>query len=198
VRALDGVDIGGSRFDEVLFETVVAPELGMLELPSWLLHEMRSLSGVMLLMADPDLRGLLERLGGPAARAVEAILFGGHAYGFYRAIETAKIQLSSHEAAQLAVEAPGVALRARVTRAHFEASVGPELDQLAAVTRRALAAAALRPEAVDAVVVTGGSSQVPAFQAMLRALCPRAEVRRESAFTAVARGLGVRAQELWA
>jgi hypothetical chaperone protein len=197
VRALEGVDIGGARFDEVLFETVVAPELGLPELPSWLLNELRSLSGVMLLMADPDLSGLLERIGGPAARTVAAILYSGDAYGFYRAIEAAKIELSERETAELAVQVPGVSLRTTVTRTHFETAVGPELEALDAVTRRALDAAGLRPSDVDVVAVTGGSSQVPAFQRLLRALCPRAELRREAAFTSVVRGLGARARTLW-
>jgi len=198
VRALDGVDIGGSRFDEVLFETVVAPELGLLELPSWLLNELKSLAGVMLLMADPDLSSLLERIGGQAARTVGAILYSGDAYGFYRAIEAAKIALSERDSAELAVDLPGVRLRATVTRTQFETAVGPELEALDAVTRRALDAAGLRPGDVDVVAVTGGSSQIPAFQRLLGALCPGAELRREAAFTSVVRGLGTRARTLWA
>jgi len=197
VRALDGVDIGGSRFDEVLFETVVAPELGLLELPSWLLNELKSLAGVMLLMADPDLSSLLERIGGPAARTVGAILYSGDAYGFYRAIEAAKIALSERDSAELAVDLPGVRLRATVTRTQFETAVGPELEALDVVTRRALDAAGLRPGDVDVVAVTGGSSQIPAFQRLLGALCPAAELRREAAFTSVVRGLGARARALW-
>jgi len=197
VRALDGVDIGGSRFDEVLFETVVAPELGLLELPSWLLNELKSLAGVMLLMADPDLSSLLERIGGPAARTVGAILYSGDAYGFYRAIEAAKIALSERDSAELAVDLPGVRLRATVTRTQFETAVGPELEALDVVTRRALDAAGLRPGDVDVVAVTGGSSQIPAFQRLLGALCRGAELRREAAFTSVVRGLGARARALW-
>ncbi len=197
VEALDGVDVGGARFDEVLFETVVAPELGLYELPSWLVNDLKSLSGVMLLMADPDLRSLLERLGGPAARAAGALLFSGHAYTFYKAIEAAKIELSSHESAELVAQVPGLSLRATITRARFETAVGPELETIAAVTRRALAAAGRRPEDVDMVAVTGGSSQVPVFQRLLRAVCPRAELRLEAAFTSVARGLGTRARTLW-
>jgi hypothetical chaperone protein len=197
VEALDGVDVGGSRFDEVLFETVVAPELGLHELPSWLFNDLKSLSGVMLLLADPDLRSLLERLGGPASRAVAAILFGGHAYQFYKAIEAAKIELSSRERTELVAEVPGLSLRAAVSRTHFETAVGPELEAIAAVTRRALAAAGRRPEDVDVVAVTGGSSQIPAFQRLLRSLCHAAELRREAAFTAVVRGLGTRARTLW-
>ena len=197
VEALDGVDVGGARFDEVLFETVVAPELGLYELPSWLVNDLRSLSGVMLLMADPDLRSLLERLRGPAARAAAAILFSGHAYTFYKAIEAAKIELSTRESAELVAEVPGLSLRATITRTHFETAVGPELGTIAAVTRRALAAAGRRPEDVDVVTVTGGSSQIPVFQRLLRAVCPGAELRREAAFTSVVRGLGTRARALW-
>ena len=197
VRALDGVDIGGSRFDEVLFETVVAPELGLLGLPSWLLNDLKSLAGVMLLMADPDLSSLLERIGGPAARTVAAILYSGDAYGFYRAIETAKIALSDRERADLVIDVPGAAVRTTVTRTQFETAVGPELEALDAVTRRALDAAGLRPADVDVVAVTGGSSQIPAFQRLLGALCPGAELRREAAFTSVVRGLGARARALW-
>lgn len=198
VDALDGIDIGGTRFDEVLFETVVGPELGLMELPSWLLNEMKSLSGVMLLMADPDLRSLLERLVGQASRVVAAILYRGQAYGFYKAIEAAKIELSTQDATDLVAGVPGVELRTRVSRAHFESSIKPELEDLAAVTRRALDVAGLRPQDVDVVAVTGGSSQVPAFQRMLGAICPSAELRREAAFTSVVRGLGARAQALWA
>jgi len=197
VDALDGVDVGGSRFDEVLFETVVAPELGLHELPSWLFNDLKSLSGVMLLMADPDLRSLLERLGGPASRAVAAILFSGHAYQFYRAIEAAKIELSRHERAELVAEVPGLSLRTTVSRTHFETAVGPELDTVGAVTVRALEAAGRRPADVDVVAVTGGSSQIPVFQRLLRSLCPGAELRREAAFTSVVRGLGTRARALW-
>ncbi|HEY7201528.1 MAG TPA: Hsp70 family protein [Candidatus Dormibacteraeota bacterium] len=197
VRALEGVDIGGSRFDEVLFETVVAPELGLLGLPSWLLNDLKSLAGVMLLMADPDLSSLLERIEGPAARTVAAILYSGDAYGFYRAIETAKIALSDRERAELVIDVPGAAVRTTVTRTQFETAVGPELEALDAVTRRALDAAGLRPADVDVVAVTGGSSQIPAFQRLLGALCPGAELRREAAFTSVVRGLGARARALW-
>ena len=198
VEALEGVDIGGSRFDEVVFETVVAPELGLLELPSWLFNDLKSLSGVMLLLADPDLPALLERLGGAAARTVSAILYGGDAYGFFKAIEAAKIELSASETAELSADLSGLSMRTTLTRTHFETAIGPELEALDAVTRRALDAARLRPADVDVVAVTGGSSQIPAFQRMLSALCPAAELRREAAFTSVVRGLGARARALWA
>jgi molecular chaperone DnaK (HSP70) len=73
----------------------------------------------------------------------------------------------------------------------------PSWSSSRATTRRALERAGLQPSDVDAVSVTGGSSQVPAFQRMPEALCPRAELPREAAFTSVVRGLGARARQLW-
>ena len=97
VTALRGTPVGGERLDQVIFETRVGPELGLDALPSWLFNEMRSLSGVGLLLADPGLPFLLERFGGPAARTARAIFFEGHAHDFYRSVEGAKIALSAQE-----------------------------------------------------------------------------------------------------
>src|SRR5262245_43120298 len=177
VEALAGVDIGGSRFDEVLFETVVGPALGLTGLPSWLFNEMKSLSGVMLLMADPDLHTLLDRLGGHASRVVAAILSGGRVYAFYKAIEADKIELSGQDAIELSSEVPGVELRTNVSRGQFDTSIGPELQKLAAVSRRALDVAGLQPVDVDVVAVTGGSSQVPGTARSACAGRPAAEPR---------------------
>jgi hypothetical protein len=39
---------------------------------------------------------------------------------------------------------------------------------------------------------------MPAFEARIRALCPVSMVEERDAFTGVARGLGIRARQLWA
>src|SRR5215831_15794294 len=88
VAAVAGVAIGGEMLDGVLFETIVGPELGLDALPSWLFNELRTASSVRLLMADPGIPNILSRIGGTAANVVEAILYGGHAYDFYRAVES--------------------------------------------------------------------------------------------------------------
>ncbi|HEX6349239.1 MAG TPA: Hsp70 family protein [Candidatus Dormibacteraeota bacterium] len=190
VRALAGTPVGGERLDQVIFETRVGPELGLDALPNWLFNEMRSLSGVGLLLTDPGLPFLLERFGGPAARTARAVLFEGHAHDFYRSIERAKITLSDQETALAEFQRPGIRMQVPLHRGFFEASIRPELDAVQAVITEVLARGGLDAAAVDTVISTGGSSQIPAFQRRLETLFGAARIEHRDAFTSVVEGLG--------
>jgi hypothetical chaperone protein len=195
VTGLAGVAVGGETLDGVLFETRVGPELELDRLPSWLFRELRTQASVRLLMADPGIPDLLHRFGGRPAEVAARILFEGVAYDFYKAIEAAKIELSEGESARLAFEPLGLDVPLR--RAAFESAISPELDQVTAAVGAALAQAGVRAAEVDRVLLTGGSSQIPAFRDRLAALFGESKLERRDAFTAVVHGLGVRARELW-
>jgi len=194
--SLAGVDIGGERFDAALFETAIGPALGLTALPNWLYNEMGSRSGVRLLLADPGVPKVLDRVGGRAREVARAILFEGHAWEFYRAIEEAKIRLSSETETRLRFRRPGLRLDLPLLRNQFEAVIRPDLDEVERVMLRAVSEAGLEPSQVDAVLRTGGSSRLPSFMARLESLFP-GRVRDRDAFTAVAKGLGARAAERW-
>ena len=195
VAAVAGIAIGGETLDGILFETVVGPALDLDTLPSWLFNELRTASSVRLLMADPGIPAILARLGGRPSEVVQGLLYGGYAYDFYRAVEAAKISLSSDDAAR--IEFAPLELLVEVRRATFESMIRPELDQIATTVEQALERAALRPEHVDRVLITGGSGYIPAFRRDLAAIFGEARLEQRDAFTAVVHGLGVRAQQLW-
>ena len=194
--ALAGVDIGGERFDAALFETAVGPALGLTSLPNWLYNEMGSRSGVRQLLSDPGLPKVLQRVGGRAAEVARAILFEGHAWEFYKAVEDAKIRLSSEDSTRLRFVRPGVRLDVPLLRAQFEAVIQDDLAEVERCVLRAVSEARLQPDQIDTVLRTGGSSRLPAFQARIERLFP-GRVSDRDAFTAVAKGLGARAAELW-
>ena len=195
VASLEGVAVGGERLDQVLFEQRIGPALGLDSLPSWLFNEMRSLSGVRLLLTDPGVPPLLERYGGAAADLARRILFEGNALGFYGAIEGAKIQLSNAESAR--VSYPRLGVDVPVTRRYFESCIRPELDEVRAALLRALDKARSKRDEVEAVISTGGSSQIPAFERLLRETFPGARLERRHAFTSVVEGLGEEARRCW-
>ena len=194
--SLTGIDIGGERFDAALFETAVGPVLGLTALPNWLYNEMGSRSGVRQLLSDPGVPKVLDKVGGRAAEVARAILFEGHAWEFYRAVEEAKIRLSSEESTRLRFARRGVRLDVHLLRGQFEAVIKDDLAEVERCLLRAVAEAGLEPEQIDTVLRTGGSSRLPAFRARLDRIFP-GRVSDRDAFTAVAKGLGARAGELW-
>jgi hypothetical chaperone protein len=196
IAGLAGVAVGGEVLDGVLFETSVGPALGLEVLPSWLFNELRTASSVRLLMADPGIPAILSRIGGKAAELAHALLFQGYAYDFYRAIEAAKIALSSAEAAEL--EFSPLGLHVTLRRSAFESMIRPELDLVREAIGRALDEARVRPSDVDRVLLTGGSAYIPAFRSDLAQTFGEDRLEQRDAFTAVVHGLGVRAQQLWA
>ena len=195
VAATAGIAIGGEILDGVLFETMIGPALGLDTVPNWLFNEMRTSSSVRLLMADPGIPLVLARLGGPAAKVISTLLFEGHAYDFYKAIERAKIDLSETEVVRLTY--PAVGLDLPVRRTAFETMIRPELDQVRDVIYGALSSAGIERAEVDRVLMTGGSAQIPAFRRDLVAIFGAERLEQRDAFTAVVHGLGVRAQQLW-
>ena len=195
IAGMSGVAVGGEVLDGVLFETVVGPALGLDVLPSWLFNELRTSSSVRLLMADPGIPAILARLGGTPAELVRALLYEGQAYDFYKAIEKAKIELSSAEATEL--EFAPLGLRITLRRSAFESMIRPELEMVREAIGRALDEAGVEAGDVDRVLLTGGSAYIPAFRADLAQTFGEQRLEQRDAFTAVVHGLGVRAQQLW-
>ncbi len=195
ITGTSGVAVGGELLDGVLFETVVGPALGLERLPYWLFNDLRTASSVRLVMADPGIPAILARIGGDAGTLVHALLYEGHAYDFYRAIEAAKIELSDAEVASLRYAPLG--LDVPIRRSAFEAMIRPELDTVKQTIVAAMTQAGVTADEVDRVLVTGGSGQIPAFRRDLAETFGAMRLEQRDAFTAVVHGLGVRAQQVW-
>ena len=195
IIGMAGVAVGGEILDGVMFETSVGPALGLERLPNWLFNELRTASSVRLLMADPGIPSILARIGGREAELVHALLYEGHAYDFYKAIETAKIALSDSEEVELSY--PALDLRIPLRRHAFESMIRPELDLVKRAITSALKEASVEAKDVDRVLLTGGSAYIPAFRADLVDIFGADRLEQRDAFTAVVHGLGVRAQQLW-
>jgi hypothetical chaperone protein len=195
IAGLSGVAVGGEVLDGVLFETSVGPALGLEVLPNWLFNELRTASSVRLLMADPGIPAILARIGGKEAELAHALLYEGYAYDFYKAIEGAKIALSSSEVTELRFSPLG--LQVTLRRSAFESMIRPELDLVREAVARALGEARVQPREVDRVLLTGGSAYIPAFRDDLARIFGEDRLEQRDAFTAVVYGLGVRAQQLW-
>ena len=86
------------------------------------------------------------------------------------AAEKCKIELSQHPSAEMHVSLPesGVQWRRRFSREELEALIAPLVERTIDSCRRALADSGISAEAIDEVVLVGGSTRVPAVRARVR------------------------------
>ena len=85
-----------------------------------------------------------------------------------KAVIEAKIALSGAETARIDVPLPeGKRYAREITRAQFEELIAPVVARTAGPCRQALKDARLTPEEIDEVVLVGGSTRIPAVQALV-------------------------------
>jgi hypothetical chaperone protein len=201
VLATAGVRIGGTDFDTALNLAAVMPLLGLgaqlveknLPMPNALYHELatwatinfaytykseREVADLVALAAEPE---KVERL----LTVVQQRL--GHRLAF--AVEDAKIALSAEESATVPLAFVEAGLTVTATRAEFDQAIETRVDRLFRTASNCIAAAGLRPAAIDTIFLTGGSSRVPAVRTAIGRAAPSARLAGGSDLLSVAMGL---------
>jgi hypothetical chaperone protein len=116
-------------------------------------------------------------------------------FQLFREIEQAKIRLSDAQLTPLQFNHSGINIRETITRYKFEELIAPEIETVDSGVRQILHAAAIKPEQVDVVLRTGGTSAVPAFTDLLAEIFDRRKLRSLELLTSVVGGLAIAAHE---
>ena len=208
VLANGGVHIGGTDMDRILSVSQVMPLFGLnskskdrrRNLPVWPFqdlatwHRINSLSDPKVLSRlhsiekDADRPDLFERL----VSVVE------HRDGHRLAgqVEAAKVALSLQDE----LIAPVVGLDGqsiRFDRSLFEEAVAEPVERLQMKSVETLASAGIEASAIDAVFLTGGTTQIPVVDSMLRRLFPDSQFVQGDVFGSVGLGLAIEAERLF-
>lgn len=201
VLATSGIRVGGTDFDTALSLAAVMPLLGLgtrlveksLPMPNALYHELatwatinfaythkteRELAELVTLAAEPE---KVERLLNLVRRRL------GHRVAF--AVEDAKIALSAETRTNVPLGFLEAGLAAPASRAAFDRAIAGRIDRLSGSASDCIRAAGLRPDAIDTVFLTGGSSRVPAVRAAMVRAAPSARQAGGSDLLSVALGL---------
>jgi hypothetical chaperone protein len=201
--ATGGVAIGGDLLDGRIVETQLTPLFGDgaverstgLPLPRHLFTRLRSWLTLLELNTPRNL-ALIRRLKYEFDRpeplsALETLVEKNYGVAFFQAVEGAKVKLSEHLEAEVCLVNADLRLQHPLTRAAFEAAVGPQVRAARGCVELAVSTAGLAPDTIDLVLTTGGSSRIPAFRRMLSDALPRARLQESDLFTSVASGLAV-------
>ncbi|MBK8050835.1 MAG: Hsp70 family protein [Anaerolineales bacterium] len=117
-------------------------------------------------------------------------------YGFalFQAVEQAKCELSEQAASTVALQMAAIQLAVALMREEFNRLMAVERAEVN-VVYVVMVAAGLKPEQIDVVVATGGSSSILAFQELLRREIPGAEIVVSDLFGSVTGGLAMQAHQ---
>ncbi len=201
VLATGGVHIGGTDFDTSLSLARVMPLLGHgtrlteknLSMPNALYFELAAWATINFAYTRKNEREIAELVAIAAEPAkVERLLNVvrhrlGHRLAF--AVESTKMELSAAEFAKLPLEFLEKGLMLDAARADFEGAIAGQIDRLQEAASACIAAAGLKPAAIDTILLTGGSSRVPAVRAAIARAAPAAKPAGSSDLLSVALGL---------
>ena len=209
ILATTGVHIGGTDFDRLLAMSRVMPELGLgsrtldgkrhlpvapyFDLSTW--HRINRLYDAKALR---DLRSTVREA--QEAERVETFVelveerLGHRLIG---AVEEAKIALSDNESVDFAFPVRDRTIATTITVAQLGEALDASIERLEDTISDALRLAGLVADQVDSLILTGGSTLVPAVAGRLRALFPEAEVVRTDVLGSVGLGLALEAKRIF-
>ncbi|MEO6954091.1 MAG: Hsp70 family protein [Polyangia bacterium] len=204
VVASGGVPIGGDRFDAEIMRHKLLPKFGAgstyevmgkrMTMPMAILGKLCAWHEMSFIKEKSTMQ-LLEQMlhTSDNVRAIEALVdLVEENLGFrlFRAIEAAKIELSTKSSTRIAFDEAHVVLDEQLTRTEFDRFCQPLLGTLDDAVADLLGRADQAADGVDAVFLTGGSSQIPSVQMLFEQRFGKDKLRSADAFASVAEGLG--------
>lgn len=206
ILAAGGVHIGGTDFDRLLSLARVMRRLGYRtetadgkrSLPSGPYYDLATWHRINQLY-DPKVLAELRSTAREAAlpeRVEKMISIVRHREGhrLASAVEAAKIALTDSESATVSFTGEEVELAVPVTRAHLALALDRSIGRIADTIAETLRHAGLAAENIDTLILTGGSTRIPAIMARLHALFPDARFVETDAFGSVGLGLALDAK----
>ena len=204
VLASGGVHVGGDRFDAAIMKHKLLQYFGAkttyretgqrLPIPAHVVNKLLSwheMSFIRERLTQQLIQQMLKTSDNvPAIEALHDLVMHNLGYHLFRAIESAKVRLSSASEARVQFHDARIHLDVRVTRAEFERFSAPLLAELSSCVDRILTTSAIAADAIEAVFLTGGSSQIPAVRRQFAERFGEEKLRTADAFTSVAEGMG--------
>ncbi|SIT12067.1 Hsp70 family protein [Insolitispirillum peregrinum] len=206
-----GVGNAGDALDRRIVDNGLAEAFGKgityrsdgkeLPVPSWLFGKFSRWHHISFLNTAPTrrmLRDIQRHTDDPEPiENLLALIEENLGYHLFRSVERVKVGLSRQDSAEFLFDHGPISLRQTIRRADFERWIAPELEEIEGCLDRLLADTGVRPEQVDRVFMTGGTSLVPAVRGIFARRFGEARLSSGGEFVSVATGLAYRAREVF-
>ena len=204
VYASGGINIAGSDFDRAIIQKRMLPHFGkgLVQHDPEIVNLIQTLPDWAALpeLSTPRAKAELERAiqAGEAPvrlKALESLIFNDLAFSFYNMVEATKITLSSWGVAVASMKEKDLDIWELYTRRQFEKDIREHGELIEHVLMDTVTASGLELDQIDAVVKTGGSSNIPVFSEMLGRIFGTDKVKASDVFNSVTAGLAIKAHQ---
>ena len=210
ILATAGVHIGGTDFDRLLSLKKVMPLLGYgtetadgkrplpsapyYDLATW--HRINRLYNAKIMA---ELRETFHEAQFPDLVAMLiALVEDRQGHRLAGRVEEAKIALSEADQTEFRFLTRDVKLETPIAIGELRAALAGATESIGKAIGRTLEAAGIPGERIDTLILTGGSTRLPAVASMLRGLFPAARAVETDAFGSVGLGLAIDASRRFA
>lgn len=128
-------------------------------------------------------------------RALETLITSNIGFRLFKEIEQVKQQLSETDTATLTFDYDAIQIRETISRRRFDRMISSDLAAIRASVFRLLESASLRPDQIDVVLRTGGSSLIPAVRDMLEEIFGQQRVQAIDPLVSVTGGFAIMAHD---
>jgi hypothetical chaperone protein len=125
-----------------------------------------------------------------AIQHLENIIEDNYGFFLFQAIEKAKCELTTSDAATICFVEGALSIREPISKNEFETINAENFEKIESCIDTVIAASGLTSAQIDIVSLTGGSSQIPHIQRLFAERFGRDKLENRDAFTSVAHGLG--------
>lgn len=204
VYASGGISIAGIDFDRAIIQKRMLAHFGkgLVQHDPEIVNLIHTLPDWAALpeLSTPRAKAELERAiqAGEAPvrlKALKSLIFNDLAFSFYNMIEATKITLSSGGVAVASMKEEDLDIWELYTRSQFEKDIREHRKQIEQVLMDTVTASGLEPAQIDAVVKTGGSSNIPMFSLLLERIFGNDRVKASDVFNSVTAGLAIKAHQ---
>lgn len=206
ILGVAGVPVAGDVIDRQIIREKLFPYFGSrsrygpskLPMPQYLLNHILDWQNLYKLNTEETINWLIamemSSTHPEAVRALRCLIQRNYGYPVAREVEAAKKRLSGELATEIEIRKEAIQISEHLERAEFAHIIEHTLGEMLAVIEQAESAARVRPEDIDYVLTTGGTSLVPAVRRMILERYGAERVIQRDTFTSVAAGLAIVAQ----
>ncbi|MBJ7577773.1 Hsp70 family protein [Devosia sp. MC532] len=204
-----GVHIGGTDFDRLLAMSRVMPELGLGSMtkdgkrhlpvaPYYDLSTWHRINRLYDAQAIRDLRSTMrEAVEAERVETMITLVEERLGHRLIGAVEGSKIELSDKPVSAFDFDVNGSHIRTDISVEQLAEALDDSIGKLETTIGATLAQAGVKASDIDSLILTGGSTLVPAVANRLQARFPEAEVIRTDVLGSVGLGLSLEAKRIF-